>query len=133
MEGYNCSQAVALAFADLLGISEETLLAAVQPLGGGLSRLRETCGTVSSAAVVLGLLYPEKGKAEIYALVRTFAEKFQAETGSINCGELLAGAGIPARKGGEPEARTPEYYKKRPCPSLVFCSARILEEMIAPK
>lgn len=130
LEGYNCSQAVALAFLDLLDIPKETLLAAVQPLGGGLARLRETCGTVSAAAVVLGLRFPEKSKAEIYSLVREFAEHFRAENGSINCGELLTGAGVRAEKGGEPEQRTPEYYKKRPCPALVFSSAQILEELL---
>ena len=49
--GYNCAQAVALAFADLLDVPEETLKAATLPMGGGLSRLRQTCGGVSGAAM----------------------------------------------------------------------------------
>ncbi len=126
--GYNCAQAVGLAFSDLLHTDEETLTAALLPLGGGLARLRETCGAVSGGAVALGLLHRGESKADVYALVRSFAEKFSAETGSINCGTLLSGAGVDASKGGNPEARTAAYYRKRPCAELVFLAAQIIEE-----
>ena len=57
------------------------------------------------------------------------AGRFRAENGSIICRELL---GL-ARPEGTPqaEARTPEYYKKRPCPELVALAAQILEEWLA--
>ena len=29
-----------------------------------------------------------------------------------------------------PEPRTDGYYKKRPCPEMVFCAAGILEEYL---
>ena len=78
MNGLNCTQAVVLAFADLTGVPEETLKAAALPLGGGLGRLRETCGAVSGAAMALGLLFPGTGKPEMYALVQEMARLLYA-------------------------------------------------------
>lgn len=54
-EGYNCSQAVTLAFADELetrGISREMAAGLASSFGGGLGRLREVCGCVSGMALV---------------------------------------------------------------------------------
>ena len=56
-EGYNCSQAVTLAFADELekrGISREMAAGMASSFGGGLGRLREVCGCVSGMALVCG-------------------------------------------------------------------------------
>ena len=59
MQGYACSQAVALAFSDLLGIDEETIAKLTLPFGGGLGRLRLTCGAVSGMALVIGAVFAE--------------------------------------------------------------------------
>ena len=69
-EGYNCAQAVMLAFADALDIPQQTLKAAGLPMGGGMGRLRQTCGGVSGAAITAGLLFPDYSKNEMYALVQ---------------------------------------------------------------
>ena len=127
LSGYNCSQAVAFAFADLLDVPEETLKAVFLPMGGGMGRLRQTCGGVSGAAMTAGLLFPGLSKKEMYALVQEIAKRFAAKNGSFNCGELLTGAGVKAETSPHAEARTPEYYKKRPCPDLVKDAADILE------
>ncbi len=132
-QGYNCAQAVMLAFADLTGLSEGQAAAVAKPMGAGLGRLRETCGAVSGGAMCLGLLYPDMEKGEMYALVQEFAGRFKAENGSYNCGELLSGAGVKAENSTSPEARTAAYYKKRPCAELVYSAARTLEEMIEKK
>ncbi len=129
LSGYNCAQAVALAFREETGLDEETLSRATVALGGGLGRLRETCGAVSGGAVVLGLVFPEKSKSEIYALVQKLALAFREENGSYNCGQLLSGVNVTAGPSAEP--RTESYYKKRPCADLVASSAAILEELIA--
>ena len=131
LQGYNCTQAVMLAFSDLLGIDEQTIKAVALPMGGGMGRLRQTCGGVSGAVMCLGLIFPQKSKNEMYALVQEFAKRFQAKNGSINCGELLSGAGLKADTSPVAEARTPDYYKKRPCPDLIADAADILEKLIA--
>ena len=55
-KGYNCTQAVVLAHADLLGISEEQAMILTQSFGGGMGRLRQVCGTVSAMFFVAGAL-----------------------------------------------------------------------------
>ncbi len=137
-EGYNCAQAVFCAFTDVTGLDLETSARLASSFGGGLGRLREVCGAVSGAAMVLGMAegYADpkdaQAKKDHYARVRDFAARFREANSSIICRELLAGGGEPhaAQPGGEPEPRTPAFYKKRPCPELVGMAVEILEEML---
>ncbi len=134
MKGYNCSQSVVLAFADMLPVKESDLLKMASSFGGGMGRLREVCGSVSGMFIVIGLLYgydgPETGqvKAEHYKRVQELAHRFEEKHGSIVCRELL-GLNVK-REAPTPEARTKEYYKKRPCPEIIGDAAEILEEYI---
>ncbi len=129
LEGYNCAQAVVLAFAEDAGLDESVAKAFSRPLGGGMGRLRQTCGAVSGAAVASGVLFPELTKSEAYALVQEIARRFAEKNGSFNCGELLRGAGLKTDTAPNPERRTEEYYKKRPCPELIYDAAEILEDI----
>lgn len=128
-EGYNCAQATLLAFAEDLGTDEAFLRAVGAPMGGGMGRMRLTCGAVSGAVLAMGLLFPEMPKPALYAAVQEFAERFREKNGSIICGELLAGAGVPPDRAPVPERRTETYYKKRPCAELVADAAELLETM----
>lgn len=134
-KGYNCAQAVYCAWAEELGLTEEQAARTVCALGGGLGRLREVCGTVSGALMVIGQLYgystPDTGaaKARLYALEQRFAKRFAEENGSYICRELL---GLPSGPSAPtPEARTAEYYSRRPCPMLCRSSADLLDRLIA--
>ena len=138
LQGYACSQAVALAFEDLLGMDKETIVKITLPFGGGLGRLRLTCGAVSGMAVVIGALFSNaevnaENKKTTYAIVQELCAKFQEECGSLICAELLAGVRVPVEVGGEAEARTEAYYKKRPCGDIVQLAAQILEEYLIEK
>lgn len=133
-EGYNCAQAVLLAFCDETGLDEKTAAMLASSFGGGMGRLREVCGAVSGALMVLGLVQgyadpddPDAKKAH-YHRVQEFAERFREKNGSIICRELLSG--VQTVGGSDPEQRTESYYKKRPCPALCRCAAEILDEMI---
>lgn len=134
LEGYTCSQAIVLAFAEEMQMDTRQLLLLSAPFGGGMGRLREVCGAVSGAFMVLGALYGtdiEKNhaaKAALYARVQTLAASIRAQNGSIICRELLAG--IATDVGGAPEARTSEYYKKRPCPQIIADVAYLLAEYL---
>ncbi len=134
MKGYNCSQSIVLAFADLLPVGESELLKLSSSFGGGMGRLREVCGSVSGMFMVAGLLYgydgPETGqvKADHYARIQELAHRFEEKHGSIVCRELL---GLSVRHDVPiPEQRTTEYYKKRPCPEIIGDAAEILEQFI---
>lgn len=125
MSGLNCAQSVFCAFADEFGMDVETAKKVSCALGGGVGRMREVCGAVSGAAMVIGMrLGPDK--TAVYPEVQKFGAAFKRECGSIVCRELLAGTG--ATTGGAPEARTSEYYRKRPCVELVELAAKLLEK-----
>ena len=133
-QGYNCAQSLVLAFADILPVDREQLSKLASSFGGGMGRLREVCGAVSGMFMAAGLLYgydgPETGqvKAEHYARIQELAAGFEKKHGSIVCRDLL---GLNIRHDvSVPEARTDEYYRKRPCAELVGDAAEILEEYI---
>lgn len=134
LEGYNCAQAVVIAFEDLHGLDRETAAKLSSSFGGGMARLREVCGSVSGMFLVAGLLYgyddpkAKEEKAEHYARIQKLAADFTAEHGSIVCRELL---GLSEKKQEPvPEARTAEYYKKRPCKAIIGKAADILDAYI---
>lgn len=134
MKGYNCSQALVLAFEDMVPIDRESLLKLASSFGGGMGRLREVCGSVSGMFMIAGLIYgydgPETGqvKADHYARIQELARRFEETHGSIVCREML---GLSVKHDAPtPEARTNEYYKKRPCPDIVGDAAEILEKYI---
>ena len=132
---YNCAQAVLLAFSDLTGLEEKTALSLASSFGGGMGRLREVCGAVSGMFMVAGLLYGGKTtesrqeKTAHYARIQMLAAQFREKNGSYLCRELLAG--VQTTTGAAPEARTAEYYKKRPCKLLCGDAAELLDRYIA--
>ena len=131
-EGFNCSQAVVAAFSDVIGIDEETAKRMSTGLGGGVGRLREVCGAVSGAAMVLGYVFGgEKGedKKTAYEKVQEFAEGFKKDEGSIICREIL-GLDKSKKETATPDVRTAEYYRVRPCAEKVYEATRIVEEML---
>jgi C_GCAxxG_C_C family probable redox protein len=134
-QGYNCAQSVALAFCDETGLAPETAAKLASSFGAGMGRLREVCGAVSGALLTLGtaLGYNDpkdyEAKKAHYALVQEFARRFKEKNGSIVCRELLRGAEVST--GSTPEQRTPEFYKKRPCPELIRQAAQITQQMLA--
>lgn len=133
LSGYNCAQAVFCAFCDELSIDENLAQAISSSFGGGMGRMREVCGAVSGALMVLGAKYgytdksDKTKKAEHYRRVQEFAKYFKEENGSIICRELL-GLSKGEKNDPIPGERTKEYYKKRPCPEIVYIAAKILEE-----
>lgn len=134
LKGYNCTQSIAVTFADELGLDENTAARLSSGFGGGMGRLREVCGTFSGVVFVISALYgysdPKnlEGKKDLYEKIRACAAKFREDNGSIICRELL---GLEkAEDSATPAPRTPEYYKKRPCPELCRYAANLLEEFI---
>lgn len=132
-QGYNCSQAVVCAFAEKMGMDEKTAAKLASAFGGGLGRMRHVCGAVSGMAMVYGCLYgndnPKNtaGKQADYERIRQMAGEFEQEFGSIICRELL-GLTPGAKETAQPQARTPQYYKKRPCIENVRFAAALTEK-----
>ena len=132
-QGFNCSQAVFAACADIYGIEDEALaLRLAASFGGGIGRMRQTCGAACGMFLLAGLQNGSaipgdaEGKKNNYTLVQDLAAKFQAENGSLICSELLGIAPKPQEP--TPEARTEAYYQKRPCVEMVASAVRIFLE-----
>ena len=137
LSGCNCAQAVFCAFEDVTGYSHEEAMRISSSFGGGVGRLREVCGTMSGAAMVAGILWgytettDDKEKAAHYTLIQEIADRFKQTYGTIICRDLLKG--IANDTNPIPEARTQEYYKKRPCVRFVVKMAEILEDILDEK
>ncbi len=135
-QGYNCAQAVALAYHQELQLDEDTIAKMMSSFGGGIGRLREVCGAVSGGVFVLGMLrgYSDPNatdkKASHYQLVQDFARAFKERNNSIICKELL---GIDCDGNPIPTERTDAFYAKRPCAMMVADAADIVETMLADK
>ncbi len=140
LEGFNCSQSVFAAYADLFGMDRETALRVSASFGGGIGRMREVCGAANGMFLVAGMLTgsvegkDQTAKKNNYEVVQRLAEEFKKENGGTYiCRELLG-----LNKGGKkialgdttPEARTEEYYKKRPCLKTIQGAAAIVERML---
>lgn len=155
-EGYNCSQAVFLAYAEDYGISPEMACRIAASFGGGMGRMREVCGAFSGMLLVAGLETgatvgkDAAGKKANYDAVQWLARRYREQNGgdSIYCKELLGlvprkkessreSGEAPEQTAGQemftdttPEARTENYYKKRPCPELIGLACDILDEFL---
>ena len=134
-QGFNCSQAVFAACADIYGIADEALaLRLAASFGGGIGRMRETCGAACGMFLLAGLengsteVGDAEGKKQNYALVQDLAAKFKAENGSLRCADLLGIAPKPQEP--TPEARTEVYYQKRPCAEMVASAVRMYLESL---
>lgn len=129
-EGFNCSQSVVAAFADKYGFTHEQALKMSASFGGGIGRMRETCGAACGLFMLAGLETgategaDREGKAANYALVQELAEEFKQRNGALRCADLL---GLSKKEPvvSTPEARTDQYYAKRPCVKMVEEAARI--------
>ena len=130
LRGYNCAQAVAVAYHAELGLTESQAAKMASSFGGGMGRMREVCGGVSGMLLVAGMLYgydtpgDDKAKRAHYTLVQTLAGEFREQVGSIVCREILKNPPSDPN----PTPRTAEFYKTRPCARFVALAAKILED-----
>lgn len=155
-QGYNCSQSVALAFAGHYRIPEPLMARFAASFGGGIGRMRETCGSACAMFMLAGLEvqnaedtscpldietnpYPSQQlKQKNYEVVQMLADRFRKQTGSICCRELLGlnkqrANGTLPEISPIPEARTDEYYRKRPCIRMVETAVRIYSAYLNEK
>jgi C_GCAxxG_C_C family probable redox protein len=132
VEGYNCAQAVAVAFCDITGLDEKTTAKMVSPYGGGMGRLREVCGAVSGMLFVLSSLYgydtpgDDESKKVLYGQVQELAAAFREANGTIICRELLDHPSTDPN----PSPRTAEFYAVRPCARFVLTAGELMDRFL---
>ena len=107
-QGYNCAQAVILAFADEIGLDKESAVKFISGFGGGFGRMREVCGAVSGMTMVLSYLKSDgEDKLSSYALIKEACDKVKEKLGSIICSELMQ-----TSADGKQKTKSYKIYKK---------------------
>jgi C_GCAxxG_C_C family probable redox protein len=132
-EGFSCAQSVFSAFAEEI-LGREAALRTASSFGAGMARRGDTCGAVTGALMVLGLLY---GRTEAedtdakelnYLLANRFIDRFEASKGSRICRELL-GFDPGSEEGRRRLREDPELGDR--CTGYVREAAAILAGIIA--
>ena len=132
LQGYNCAQAMMVAYCDVTGLTPEFAAKLSSSFGGGMGRMREVCGAVSGMLMVLSQLYgydtpgDDVQKKAHYTLVQELAEQFRQQVGSIVCREILKNPPSDPN----PTPRTAEFYKTRPCARMLTLAAGILDDYL---
>lgn len=120
-KGYNCAQAVACTYCDLVGIDEETMFKMTEGFGLGMGNMEGVCGAVSGACAVAGMknstgnLSKPDSKGRTYKLSKAIQEEFGRQNSSVICKELK---GIETGK------------VLRSCPDCIMDAARIAEKIL---
>jgi len=95
LKGANCSQAVFASFGDITGFDEKTSFRLASSFGGGISRLRETCGACLGMCLAAGAIFgyddiaDRSAKTGHYAIIQGLVKKFAEINGSYTCREIL--------------------------------------------
>lgn len=134
LSGYNCAQSVLLSFANDLKFSKELAQKLAAGFGSGMGKQQETCGAVTGAIMVLGLLKGEEVnnneelKASSYGAVKDLIRDFVAEYKSTKCRDLI-GCDLNTPEGS---ARfNEENMMERICAPCVIKAVKILENLTA--
>lgn len=94
-EGYACSQSVLLAYAEQFELNARTAKLISSTFGGGMGRLRQKCGAVTGAFMILGLAYGNSDPKDMdtklasYKKVRELNHLFEDIHGTTICAEIL--------------------------------------------
>ena len=119
-QGYNCAQAVACAYCDIVDVDERTALRATEAFGAGMGGRETTCGAISGAVFLAGMKSADgivgapKSKLTTYKLSKTIVDAFLQKNGTIICKEL---------KEKDPETGKP----RRDCAGCIMDAAAIAE------
>ena len=87
--GMNCAQAVACTYCDFAGLDEETISAITQGMGSGIGATMDgTCGALTGASVVAGLMNKETGRAKAIKDCKFIMSSFKERNGEVTCKAL---------------------------------------------
>lgn len=132
-QGLDCAQVVALCFADEVHIDEALLLRMASPFGGGQFQ-GNTCGSVTGAYLILGLLYGHDAphqhhkKELLISKMMRFNELFLSRETSLVCKELL---GFDLTQPDEMKEIEKRGLMFTTCPASVVSAIHALQQVIA--
>ena len=123
--GYNCSQAVAVTYADLLGLDPIMCFKGMEAFGGGMGARLGTCGAISGAVYLAGFAKStgnmdedkkNKSKKESYEVSGKITKEFYEMNGTVTCADL----------------KEPKGPKFRSCLNCIADAAILVEKHIFP-
>lgn len=121
-QGYNCAQAVAMPFCDEMGLDATVVKRAMEGFGAGMGGRTQTCGALSGAIFVAGMLSADAenpaSKMDTYKVCGQMSADFVANCGSGVC-EVIKGL-----TGGEMLCT---------CNECIAYGVKLVEEYIANK
>ncbi|MBT3360077.1 MAG: C_GCAxxG_C_C family protein [Rhodospirillales bacterium] len=132
-ENCNCSQAVAVAFGEDVGMEKPMAMDVARGFGGGIGRFGLTCGAVTGALMILGLKVSKdepdekKAKAKAYEMAGEFRTKFEARHGTMEC-KSLVGIDLSTEEGKK--LNDEKKITRTLCPDFVRTAAEILDDMV---
>jgi C_GCAxxG_C_C family probable redox protein len=134
LSGYNCAQSILLSFADDLKFSKELAQKMAAGFGGGMGKRQETCGAVTGAIMVLGMMKGEEVnnnddlKAAAYGSVKNLTQDFVASYKTTRCRDLI-GCDLNTPEG---EAKyKEEKIMENVCAGCVQKAVQIVENLTA--
>lgn len=132
-KGFNCSQSILSTYCEEYGLDKETALKISCSFGAGMGRLAGTCGAVTGAYMLIGLMYGKyregdnEAKEKTYALVQEFTKRFDDMHGSIRCKDLLK-CDLSTTEGSDYASQNHLFDKL--CPVFIRDAAQLLEDML---
>lgn len=121
-KGYNCAQAVACTYADLVGVDEREAFRSMEAFGLGMGGMRGTCGALSGAVYLAGLATSDGNlekpgtKKSCYQLSKQILAAFDAKNGATTCHVLK---GIDC-----------DHGMLRACPGCIADACEIVEQVL---
>lgn len=120
---YNCAQAVACAFAQVIGSDEQFIYNATNAFGRGMGCMEATCGALTGAGVIIGLATGDRVKA--MKCMADVLKRFESNNGATICRQLK-GIKIDPQSG-----HTIAGQSLRPCNLCVSDAALYLAERLS--
>ena len=132
-KGFLCAPAVLLTYSEQLGLEKALALKIACGFGAGIGRMGRTCGAVTGAVMVIGLKHGQvnladaESREKTYTLIKEFVDRFTVLHGSIECRELI---GYDLSNSSDLKSARESGVFQNKCPSFVYDSARILEDVL---
>ena len=120
-QGFNCAQAVACSYCNVLGFDPETVFRMMEAFGFGMGTM-SVCGAVSAMTAVVGMKEScaEPGnsstKKKSYAISKAMHKAFAEKNGSVICRDIK---GVDTKK------------VLRSCDGCIMDAAEIIEAYLA--
>jgi C_GCAxxG_C_C family probable redox protein len=134
LSGYNCAQSILLSFADDLKFSKELAQKMAAGFGGGMGKQQETCGAVTGAIMVLGMMKGEEVnnndelKSAAYGGVKELTRSFVASYKTTRCRDLI-GCDLNTLEGAAKYKE--EKIMENVCAGCVEKAVQIVEDITA--